>query len=392
MSLTRIQRGFLDTGAVIVPDNIYTTAGTASSSTFLRGDGAWATTNNQSLNTNSSVTFANLTVTNTVTTQGLIVGSSEIYLAGLNASTSTAIMFYNTATGQISYGAPASSNNQSLNTNSSVTFANLTVTNTVTTQGLIVGSSEIYLAALSASTSTSLVYYNTITGQITYGPSVSSLDTSTTQVAYATTAGFALSFNTATLVTTAVSILNTSTTQVGYATTAGFALSFNTATLVTTAVSLLNTSTTQVGYATTAGFALLFNTATLVTTAVSLLNTSTTQVGYATTAGSVIGVVVDTVYTLANVSGTLTPAISSGSVHVYTLTGNITLNALSSPVAGSNITLILKQDATGNRTMTSTMKWANGSKTLSTIASSTDIVSVFYDGTNYWASLGRGFV
>ena len=48
-----------------------------------------------------------------------------------------------------------------------------------------------------------------------------------------------------------------------------------------------NTSTLQVGYATTAGFAVTFNTSTLVAQAVNLVNTSTTQVGYATTANNI---------------------------------------------------------------------------------------------------------
>jgi hypothetical protein len=284
---------------------------------------------------------------------------------------------------------------------------------------------------------------------------VSLLNTSTTQVGYATTAGFAVSFNTATLVTQAVSLLNTSTTQVGYATTAGFAVSFNTATLVTQAVSLLNTSTTQVGYATTAGFANSFNTGTLVAQAVSLLNTSTTQVGYATTAGfassfttstlvtsavniangvanqipyqtaagttafsagltyngstftstnhvvpgtATIGSLVfvnatETVYAWgAGVTGTITPNMSSGTVHTMTLGGNITLNALASAVAGSSMTIIINQPASGGPyTMTSSMKWAGGNKTLSLGASAIDIVTVFYDGSIYYGALTKGY-
>jgi hypothetical protein len=37
------------------------------------------------------------------------------------------------------------------------------------------------------------------------------------------------------------------------------------------------------------------------------------------------------------------------------------------------------------------MKFAGGTKTLTTAANSTDIISVFYDGTTYWASLGADF-
>ena len=100
----------------------------------------------------------------------------------------------------------------------------------------------------------------------------------------------------------------------------------------------------------------------------------------------------ETVYAWGNTSGTITPNVSSGTVHTMTLTGNITFNSVTNAVTGTSITLILTQDGIGNRTLTSTMKYANGSKTLSTLATATDIISVFYDGSNYWASLGRGFV
>jgi hypothetical protein len=59
--------------------------------------------------------------------------------------------------------------------------------------------------------------------------------------------------------------------------------------------------------------------------------------------------------------------------------------------AGQSITMIMTQDATGGRTLSSTMKFAGGFKTLSTGNSITDITTVFYDGTNYYASLSRGY-
>jgi hypothetical protein len=37
------------------------------------------------------------------------------------------------------------------------------------------------------------------------------------------------------------------------------------------------------------------------------------------------------------------------------------------------------------------MKFAGNSRTLSTFANSQDIISVFYDGTTYWASLTKGY-
>lgn len=90
-------------------------------------------------------------------------------------------------------------------------------------------------------------------------------------------------------------------------------------------------------------------------------------------------------------AATLTPNAQAGSIYQYTLTGNITLSALSNAVAGTSMTIILTQDATGNRTLTSTMKFAGGLKTLSTAANSIDVMSVFYDGTTYYASITKGY-
>jgi hypothetical protein len=61
--------------------------------------------------------------------------------------------------------------------------------------------------------------------------------------------------------------------------------------------------------------------------------------------------------------------------------------------AGQSATLILKQDGTGSRLLTANAayKFAGGFKTLSTAANSVDIISVFYDGTNYYSSLGNGY-
>lgn len=78
MSLTRITRGMLDTGAVIVPDNISAT-GVANSSTYLRGDGQWAAfsaISDQALFTTSSVKFAAITATNVVATT---IHSTTVY-------------------------------------------------------------------------------------------------------------------------------------------------------------------------------------------------------------------------------------------------------------------------------------------------------------------------
>lgn len=90
-------------------------------------------------------------------------------------------------------------------------------------------------------------------------------------------------------------------------------------------------------------------------------------------------------------AATITPDVANGNVQTVTLTGNVTFSAFSNPETGQSLTLIVKQDATGSRTLTSTMKFAGAEKTLSTAANSIDIISVFYDGTDYYASLSKGF-
>lgn len=90
-------------------------------------------------------------------------------------------------------------------------------------------------------------------------------------------------------------------------------------------------------------------------------------------------------------AATISPDVASGTIFKYTLTDNIVLNSLTNAVAGSGCTLILTQDGIGSRTLTSTMLFLGGTKTLSTAAGSVDIVSVFYDGTTYYATLGKGY-
>jgi hypothetical protein len=96
------------------------------------------------------------------------------------------------------------------------------------------------------------------------------------------------------------------------------------------------------------------------------------------------------VHSLGTTSGTITPNVANGNVQTITLNGNLTFSAFTSPVAGQSLTLIINTGGT-SRTLTSTMKFAGGSKTLS-VTNTTDIISVFYDGTNYWASLSKDFV
>lgn len=103
---------------------------------------------------------------------------------------------------------------------------------------------------------------------------------------------------------------------------------------------------------------------------------------------------IEVVYSGGNVSGSYTPDAANGPVHKITATGNFTLNAPTNMVSGSSITIIIRQDATGSRIMTANAayKFAAGINILSTAASSIDILSIFYDGTNYLTTLSKGYV
>jgi hypothetical protein len=100
----------------------------------------------------------------------------------------------------------------------------------------------------------------------------------------------------------------------------------------------------------------------------------------------------DVVYTGGSTTGTITPNAANGNVQTITLTGSITLNAFTSPVSGQTITMIITQPAAlGPYTLTSTMKFAGGFKTLSTAANAVDMVTISYIGSTYYASLVTGF-
>ena len=93
------------------------------------------------------------------------------------------------------------------------------------------------------------------------------------------------------------------------------------------------------------------------------------------------------------VSGTVAVINSQGPVQTMTLTGSITINAanMSGFVAGESVTLIITQGGSGSYTLTSDLKFAGASKTLSTAVGAIDTLTIYYDGTNYLASLVKGY-
>lgn len=97
----------------------------------------------------------------------------------------------------------------------------------------------------------------------------------------------------------------------------------------------------------------------------------------------------ETIFSLGSTSGTITPDVANGNVQTITLTGNITFNAFANPQAGQSLTLIVNTNGT-SRTLTSTMLFANADKTIST-TNTVDVITVIYTGTQYLASLSKGF-
>ena len=97
----------------------------------------------------------------------------------------------------------------------------------------------------------------------------------------------------------------------------------------------------------------------------------------------------ENVFALGTTSGTIAPNAVNGNVQTITLNGNLTINAFTGPISGQTITLVITTGGTG-RTLTSTMLFAGGSKTLST-TSTVDILTISYIGTTYYASLVKGY-
>jgi len=84
---------------------------------------------------------------------------------------------------------------------------------------------------------------------------------------------------------------------------------------------------------------------------------------------------------------------NNGNTQSVTLGGNRTMAAPTNPKDGATYTYIIKQDATGSRTLTwFTIKWAGGTApVLTTTANKYDIITLKYDGTNYYGTAALNF-
>ena len=82
---------------------------------------------------------------------------------------------------------------------------------------------------------------------------------------------------------------------------------------------------------------------------------------------------------------------ATASVHTVTLAHAATFT-ISNMVSGQSILIIITQDGTGSRTGAFTsVKFPGGAPTLSTGAGDIDVISVFYDGTNYLGNIAQDF-
>jgi hypothetical protein len=92
-------------------------------------------------------------------------------------------------------------------------------------------------------------------------------------------------------------------------------------------------------------------------------------------------------------TGTVTPNRSNGTIQKWTLVGNITLNTPVNMSAGQSLTLILSQDGTGGRVITSAPGYlfASGYSLLDPTPASINMLNIFSDGTNHYVTLTTGY-
>ena len=98
-------------------------------------------------------------------------------------------------------------------------------------------------------------------------------------------------------------------------------------------------------------------------------------------------------YNNGNSGATKTITWTNGNKQKLTLTGNCTFTFVA-PAGACSITLKLIQDNTGNRTITwpATVKWPAGTApTLTTAGNAVDIISFYYDETNYHGASSLAF-
>ena len=92
----------------------------------------------------------------------------------------------------------------------------------------------------------------------------------------------------------------------------------------------------------------------------------------------------ETIHALGS-TDTPTITISNGNVQSVTISSGLTLPAFSDAATGQSVTLIVS--GSGTASGTANHKFAGGNTTLTTLS----VVSIFYDGTNYYTSIATDF-
>jgi hypothetical protein len=147
----------------------------------------------------------------------------------------------------------------------------------------------------------------------------------------------------------------------------------------------------------------------IITTANLSVSGNITALGNVTTSGNITALgnvsisgktqlvsYAETSVPLGNISGTVTINGALGSIFSGTVTGNITLNTnnFANFQVGQSATIVLIQDGTGGRILTSNLKYAGGGNVLSTAAGACDTISVLYFGVGAspLAAIVKGYV
>jgi hypothetical protein len=109
---------------------------------------------------------------------------------------------------------------------------------------------------------------------------------------------------------------------------------------------------------------------------------------------AVLGTTIEKTANIGVVLGTVTVNANTGPIQTAVVSGNITINTnnMTNFNTGESVTLVLTQATNANtRILTSNLKYAGASKTLSTANAAIDTISITYDGTNYLAALVKGY-
>ncbi len=127
---------------------------------------------------------------------------------------------------------------------------------------------------------------------------------------------------------------------------------------------------------------------------IPLLNAANTWSGKQTHSGGIYqsgGAAEEAVYSNGNSGTSLALNLDNGNLQSVTITGAVTITQ-ATPTHPGKYTLIVTQDGTGHVYSLSGVKWAGGTApAYSTAAGKIDVISLIYDGTNWYGAGGAAF-